>query len=305
MMTVKLGEENLLYQKMFDKQIIFSMDESVFSAQYFHKIFSDGTIMRYVPKAGTLFIAVPKTNEYYSTIKYDLMKNNIPFNENEILIQIKLKAFNFNKEKREKLKEIEREITNIPNVLFYPSVIYNNQRLYFLIHYNSSSSKDLIKNILKMNEIFLDYSANSFIIEEISQIKPLSYFLSKYNVNFDDLFYMELIAEYSGEIPEVKDQSYLYFWPYNDRGELKIVPFELMVYFGESALKPIYDFGSKLIGAGLPIIYFEGSQLENYRKYIIINVRQRMEIYYELFNSLIEEGYKIKIERLEKIEKEF
>ncbi len=85
------------------------------------------------------------------------MKNNIAFNENETMIQIKLKAFNFNKEKREKLKEIEREITNIPNVLFYPSVIYNNQRLYFLIHYNSSSSKDLIKNILKMNEIFLDY----------------------------------------------------------------------------------------------------------------------------------------------------
>ncbi len=115
---------------------------------------------------------------------------------------------------------------------------------------------------------------------------------------------MELIAEYYGELPEIRDQSYFYFWPYDDLGELEILPFELMVYIGESALKPIYDFGSKLLGAGLPIIYFEGSQLENYRKYIIINVRQRMEIYYELFNSLIEEGYKIKIERLEKIEKD-
>ncbi len=303
-MTVKLGQENLLYQRMFDKQIIFSMEENVFSAQYFHKIFSNGTIMRYVPKAGILFIAIPKTNEYYSTIKYDLMKNNITFNENETMIQIKLRAFNFSKEKREKLKEIEREITNIPKVLFYPSVIYNDHRLYFLIHYNSSSSRDLIKNVLKMNEIFLDYSANSFKIEEISSIKPLSYFLSKYNVNLDDLFYMEIIAEYSGEIPEIKDQSYLIHWPYNDKGELKIVPFEHMAYVGENAMEPLNNFGSKLLGSGLPIIYFEGSQLENCRKYILINIRQRMEIYYELFNSLIENGYKIKIERLEKIERD-
>ncbi len=154
-------------------------------------------------------------------------------------------------------------------------------------------------------EIFSDISDGLFKIEEISSNKTISYFLSKYNVNFENLFYMEIIAEYVGEVPEMKEnESFLIFWPFNDRVDLKIVPFELMVEIGEKGRKPLYDFGSKLLGSGLPIIYFEGSQFENYRKYVIINVRQRMELYYELFNSLNENGYKIKINRLEKIEKD-
>ncbi len=305
-MVIKLeGETDLLNLKMFDKQMIFSMDENVFSAQYFHRVISDGTIMRYVPSTGILFLTVPKTNEYYSSLKYDLMKGNISFKEKEDMIHIKLRLLSYDKEKSEKLNIVESKIPKIPGVLFYPSVVYFDHRLYFLIQYNSSSSKDLTKYILNINKIFSEVSDGLFKIEEITLTKPISYFLSKYDVNFENLFYMEIIADYVGEIPKMKEnENYLIHWPFNDRGDLKIVPFELMVEIGEKGREALYNFGSKLLGSGLPIIYFEGSQFENFRKYVLINIRQRMEIYYELFNSLIESGYKIKIDRFEKISKD-
>ncbi len=116
-MAIKLkNETDLLNIKMFDKQMIFSIDENAFSAPYLHKIILNGTVMRYVPSVGILLLTVPKTNDYYSNLKYEIMKRNIPFKEKEDMIQIKLRAINYDKERFEKLKIIESKISKIPGL---------------------------------------------------------------------------------------------------------------------------------------------------------------------------------------------
>ncbi len=63
--------------KMFDRQLIFSMDESVFKAQFLHNIIKDGTVLRYLPIPGEVQLSIPKTHSDYELIEFTLKKDKI------------------------------------------------------------------------------------------------------------------------------------------------------------------------------------------------------------------------------------
>ncbi len=291
-------ENDLLYKKMFDRQLIFSMDDSAFKAELLHNIIKDGTVLRYLPSIGTLLFSVPSSHIDYELIKFELNKNKISYEEKNSTLQITLKPLNFTDQK---LLERTKEYAILPfieNVMFYPGMVYYKKRLYAILHYKNSSSFEVSKRIIGLQNAYDDLIGHGiFSIEEISEIKPLSEFFLRYGVDLKNSFYMEIKANFVGPVPEKENKEYYISWPYYDGKDYKILPFEIMTYMQEKYVPPFLDFVKRFIASGLPVLYFEGSQLENYRIYKLINFKDLLPYYMEVFRKLIDLGLDLEIVR--------
>ncbi len=74
-------EKNALNLKIFQNQMIFSMDVNSFNAPFLSKILKDGNVLRYIPENGSLYLTVMKSNENYVPLKYELKSKNFDFKE--------------------------------------------------------------------------------------------------------------------------------------------------------------------------------------------------------------------------------
>jgi len=284
--------------KMFDRQLIFSVDQSVFKAQFLHDVIKDGTVLRYLPPLGTLLFSVPSSHPDYELIKFELYRNKIPYEEKDNTLQITLKPLNFTDQKLfEKTKE-HVILPYIENVMFYPAMVYYKKKLYAILHYKSSSSLKVSKRIIGLQNAYDDIiGPGIFSIEEIGEVKPLSEFFLRYGVDLSNSFYMERKINFVGPVPEKENKEYYTYWPYFDGKDYKILPYEIMTYTQEKYVQPFQDFVKKSIARGLPVLYFEGSQLENYRIYKTINFKHLLPFDIELFKKLIDLGLDIEIVR--------
>ncbi len=274
------------------------MDESAFKAEFLHNIIKDGTVLRYLPPMGTLLFSVPSSYADYELIKFELNRNKISYEEKNSTLQITLKPLNFTDQK---LFERTKEYAILPfieNVIFYPGFVYYKKRLYAILHYKSSSSLEVSKRIISLQNAYDDLiGPGIFSIEEIGEVKPLSDFFLRYGVDLKNSFYMEIKVNFAGPVPEKENKEYYISWPYYDGKDYKILPLEIMTYAQEKHVPPIQDFVKKFIASGLPVLYLEGSQLENYRIYKLINFRELLPFYIELFTKLIDLGLDLEIVR--------
>ncbi len=289
-------EKDLLYMKMFDRQLIFSTDECAFNAQFLHNIIKDGTVLRYLPPLGTLLFSVPSSHPDYELVKFELNRNKIPYEEKNNTLQIKLKPLNFTDQKLFERTKEHVILPYIENVMFYPAMVYYKKRLYAILHYKSSSSFEVSKRIISLQNAYDDIiGPGIFSIEEIGEVKPLSEFFLRYGVDLSNSFYMEIKGNFVGPVPEKENKEYYISWPYFDGKDYKILTFEIMTYMQEKYVQPFQDFVKKFISSGLPVLYFEGSQLENYRIYKLINFKDLLPFYMDLFRKLIDLGLDLEI----------
>ncbi len=295
MNSIQEYEKDLLYMKMFDRQLIFSMDESTLKAQFLRNVIKGGTVLRYLPCLGEVSLSIPKTHSDYEIIEFSLKKEKIRYEKIDDILQITLQPIHFIDQ-----KFIEKSghctLPHIENVMFYPGMVYYKKRFYAILHYKSSSSLEVSKRIISLQNAYDDIMGPGiFSIEEIGDVKPLSEFFLKYGVDLSNSFYMEIKANFAGPVPEKENKEYYVYWPYFDGKDYKILPFEIMMYGGEKYAPPTQDFVKKFIASGLPVLYLEGSQQENYRIYKLIDFKHLLPFYMELFKKLIDLGLDLEI----------
>jgi len=301
MKTLKELENDLLYMKMFDRQLIFSFHESAIKANFLKHILKDGFMLRYFPRMRTHLISIPSTHPEYDIIKFELMKEKIPYQEENGIIQIKLMPIHFTDQKFIEKTENSTIFPDIRDVLLYPQMVYYKKRFYALLHFKSSSSLEVSKRIIDLQSAYDNLiGPGTFSIEEIDNVKPITEFFRKYGVDLKNLFYMETRVNYSGTIPEKKDgKDYYVYWPFYDGSEYRIMPLELITSFGKKYVTVLKNFLNNIIAGGLIPVYFEGSQFENFRLYKLITFSDTLPFIIDLYNSLIDLGLNIEIVRFE------
>ncbi len=283
---------------MFDRQLIFSMDERALKAQVLRNVIKDGTVLRYLPSLGEILLSIPKTDPNYEIIEFSLKKDKIRYEKIDDTLQITLQPIHFIDQKFLGKIETSPILPHIENVMFYPSMVYYKKRFYAILQYKSSSSLEVSKRIISLQNAYDDLiGPGIFSIEEIGEVKPLSEFFLRYGVDLSNSFYMEIKVNFAGPVPEKENREYYVFWPYFDGKDYKILPSEIITYTQEKYVQPLLDFNKKVIAAGLPLIYLEGSQLENYRIYKLINFRDLLPFYMDLFRKLIDLGLDLEIVR--------
>ncbi len=304
MKTFKELENDLLYMKMFDKQLIYSFDESVMGAQFLSHIMKDGSIIRYFPPIGTHLISIPSTHPDYDIIKFELNKNKISYQEENGIIEIKLRPMHFTDQKLIERTKNSPILPDIKDVLFYPQMVYYKKRFYALLHFKKSSSTQVSKRIIDLHNAYDDLvGPGIYSIEEIGGVKPITEFFGKYGVDLKNLFYMETRVNYSGAIPEKKDgKKYYVYYPFYDGKEYRIMPLELITSFGRKYVPVLKDFLNNIIARGLVPLYFEGSQFENFRLYKLITFNETLPFIIDLYNSVIDLDLDVEIVRFEAYE---
>jgi len=304
MKTLKELENDLLYMKMFDRQLIFSFHESAIKGNFLKRIMKDGYLLRYFPKMRTHLISIPSTHPEYDIIKFELIKEKIPYQEENGIIQIKLMPIHFTDQKFIERMKNSSIFPDIRDVLLYPQMVYYKKRFYALLHFKSSSSLEVSKRIIDLQSAYDNLiGPGTFSIEEIGDIKPITEFFRKYGVDLKNLFYMETRVNYSGTIPEGKDgKNYYVYWPFYDGNEYRIMPLELITSLGKKYVTVLKNYLNNIIARGLIPLYFEGSQFENFRIYKLISSNENLPFIIDLYNDLIDLGMDIEIVSVKKYE---
>ncbi len=304
MKTFKELENDLFYMKMFDRQLIFSFDESALKANFLKRIMKDGSLIRYFPQMRTYLVSIPPTHPDYDITKFELMKDKIPYQEENGIIQIKLMPIQFTDQKFIERTKNSLIFPDIKEVLFYPEMVYYKKRFYALLHFKNSSSIEVSRRIIDLHNAYDDLMGPGiFSLEEIGDVKPITEFFRKYGVDLKNLFYMETRVNYSGTIPEKKEgKNYYVYWPFYDGKEYRILPLELITSLGKKYVPILKDFLNNIIARGLVPLYFEGSQFENFRLYKLITFNENLSFIIDLYNSLIDLGLDIEIVRFEAYE---
>ncbi len=285
-------EKNALNLKVFQDQMIFSMDVNSFNAPFLSKILKDGNVLRYIPENGSLYLTVLKSNENYVPLKYELTSRNFDFKEDSEKLKLEIKFLHNIDERFENLIKNSKSLLNIKDTLVFPMSIFYKKRFYFLVQY--SDKKNVTKRIVDLNNAYRNIvGENSFRIEEISEVKSVSYYLKKYNVNMDDLFLMEYTVEYDGPIPSIKSESVK--WPFLDGNELKLVGVEAIRYFGDVSQNAYSEFLKNLYESALTVIYLDGKRDKGKRVYHSINFKETLPIHLKFFNDLIKIGINVDI----------
>ncbi len=293
-MEVLEFEKDALNLKIFQKQIIFSMNLDSFNAPFLSTLFIDGTVLRYIPENGSLYFTVLKSNKNYVSIKYELKAKNLSFDEDNEKIKLEIKYLHSIDQKFIQFLKNTESIINIDNAIIFPMSIFFNKRLYFLIQYQEKSAESVTKRIIALNNAYNTIlGENSFTIDEISEVKSVSYFLKKYNVKLEDLFLMEYTVEYDGPLPFVNSGTVK--WPFWDEIELKLVYVEAIRYFGKKSENALSKFLRNLYESGLSVIYMEGKKENGKRIYHSINFKETLPIHLKFFNDLIESGINVDI----------
>ncbi len=302
MKTFKELENDLLYMKMFDRQLIFSFHESALKANFLKRIMKDGSLLRYFPQMRTYLISIPSTHPEYDIIKFELNKEKIPYKEENGIIQIKLMPIHFTDQKFIERIKNSSIFPDIGDVLFYPQMVYYKKRFYALLHFKDSSSSEVSKRIIDLHNAYDNLiGPGTFSIEEIDDVKPITEFFRKYGIDLKNLFYMETRVNYSGTIPEKKEnKNYYVYWPFYDGKEYRIMPLELITSLGKKYVPVLKNFLNNVIARGLIPLYFEGSKFENFRIYKLISYNENLPFIIDLYNDLIDLGLDIEIVRLEK-----
>ncbi len=290
-------ENNFLYKKMFDRQLIYSFDESVMGVQFLSHIMKDGSIIRYFPPINTHLISIPSTHPDYDIIKFELNKNKISYQEENGIIEIKLRPIHFTDQKLIERTKNSPILPDIKDVLFYPQMVYYKKRFYALLHFKKSSSTQVSKRIIDLHNAYDDLvGPGIYSIEEIGDIKPITEFFRKYGVDLKNLVYMETIVNYSGAIPEKKEgKKYYVYYPFYDGKEYRILPLELITSLEKKYVPILNDFLNNIIARGLFPLYFEGSQFENFRLYKLITFKEILSFIIDLYNRLIDLGLDLEI----------